>query len=251
MLGSDVQIFTLFGQLTHTRRSDVAQPNFFFLLVVDTSGRLYHDFSHLLFWHAHRETSGLDNELSRNRINFVSFVLFVKLILRGLWVWFWRKYRSWGFLYRSVFHRELLYHCRVSFRRSRRPTPLLAPSLFLFPSTFGLSGTCWVFILAIYGFSSHHSFSVTSFPLGLSPFFYSAENKHTKNPGLSLVALSCLHDSTPRPFIPLPRFLNSRRAPPLPNPSLVLFPQHSAWVAHDVRSFTILSNKLNSWTNPV
>jgi hypothetical protein len=28
-------------------------------------------------------------------------------------------------------------------------------------------------------FSTHHCFSVTSFSLGLSPFFYSAANKHT------------------------------------------------------------------------
>jgi hypothetical protein len=35
-------------------------------------------------------------------------------------------------------------------------------------------------------------------------------------------------DLPTRWFIPLPRFFNSRRAPPLLNPSLVLFPQQSA-----------------------
>jgi hypothetical protein len=35
-------------------------------------------------------------------------------------------------------------------------------------------------------------------------------------------------DLSTRPFIPLPRFFKSRRAPPLLNPSLVSFPQKSA-----------------------
>ena len=34
-------------------------------------------------------------------------------------------------------------------------------------------------------------------------------------------------DLSTRPFIPLPRFFNSRRVPPLLNPSLVLFSQQS------------------------
>ncbi len=35
-------------------------------------------------------------------------------------------------------------------------------------------------------------------------------------------------------FIPQPRFFNCRRGPPLLKPSLVLFPQQSAYVTHDV-----------------
>ncbi len=35
-------------------------------------------------------------------------------------------------------------------------------------------------------------------------------------------------DLSTRPFIPLPRFFNSRRSPPLLNPSLVFFPQQSS-----------------------
>ncbi len=42
------------------------------------------------------------------------------------------------------------------------------------------------------------------------------------------------HRFVSRSFIPLPRFFNSRRTHPLLTPSLVLFPQHSAWTAHDV-----------------
>jgi len=36
------------------------------------------------------------------------------------------------------------------------------------------------------------------------------------------------HDLSTRPFIPLPRFFDSRRPAHLLNPSLVIFPQHSA-----------------------
>jgi hypothetical protein len=53
----------------------------------------------------------------RNRINFVSFVLSVILILRGQWGWFWRKFRTWGFVYHLICHLGLLYHYRVSFVR--------------------------------------------------------------------------------------------------------------------------------------
>ena len=78
------------GQLTHTRLSDGApepdgalrvvtrkkilhyrqlyihcpDPIDFIPVVVDTSGRIYDDFSRLMFLHAHREASALVNELS-------------------------------------------------------------------------------------------------------------------------------------------------------------------------------------------
>ena len=77
------------GQLTHTRRSDGApesdgvlrvvvrtkihhyrqlyinlpEPIAFMPVVVDTSDRIYDDFSRLLFLQAHREASVLANEL--------------------------------------------------------------------------------------------------------------------------------------------------------------------------------------------
>ena len=44
-------------------------PIAFMTLAVDTSGSIYDDFSRLLFFHAHRETSTLANELNwRNRV---------------------------------------------------------------------------------------------------------------------------------------------------------------------------------------
>jgi hypothetical protein len=77
------------GQLTHSRRSDGApepggalrevartkirhyrhlyinhpDPIAFMPVVVDRSGRVYDDFSRLLFLHAHREASALSNEI--------------------------------------------------------------------------------------------------------------------------------------------------------------------------------------------
>jgi hypothetical protein len=77
------------GHLTHRRRSDGApepdgafrettrtkirqyrqlyinrpDPIAFMPVAVDTSGRVYDDFSHLLFLHAHREASALANEI--------------------------------------------------------------------------------------------------------------------------------------------------------------------------------------------
>jgi hypothetical protein len=77
------------GQLTNTRRSDVApeldgtlwevvrekilhyhrlyinrpDPIAFLPTAVDTTGRLYHDFNRLLFLHTHREVSALANKI--------------------------------------------------------------------------------------------------------------------------------------------------------------------------------------------
>jgi hypothetical protein len=68
---------------------------------VDTAGRIYEDFSRLLFLHAHREASALATELPEESEQF-------------------------RFLLAAYF---LLYHYRVS----RRVTPLLAPSLVFSP----------------------------------------------------------------------------------------------------------------------
>jgi hypothetical protein len=55
-------------------------PIAFLPVAVDTTGRLYDDFSRLLFLHTHREASALVNEipkLTRKRVNFVFFALLV------------------------------------------------------------------------------------------------------------------------------------------------------------------------------
>jgi hypothetical protein len=61
--------------------------------------------------------------------------------------------------------------------------------------------------------------------------------------GLILAKASAMRVTIPidlstRPFIPLPRFFNSRRVPPLLNQSLVLIPQQSAHDVRYVESFT-------------
>jgi hypothetical protein len=84
------------GQLTHRRRSDGApepdgalreeaktkirhyrqlyinrpDPIAFMSATVDTSGRVYDDFSRLLFLHAHREASALSNEIPEESDQF-------------------------------------------------------------------------------------------------------------------------------------------------------------------------------------
>ena len=60
--------------------------------------------------------------------------------------------------------------------------------------------------------------------------------------GLILAKTSAMRVTIPidlstRPFIPLPHFFNSRRPAPRLNPSIVIFSQQSAKVAHGVRSF--------------
>ena len=47
-----------------------SDPIAFILLAVDTTGRLYDDFIRLLFLHAHREASVLDNELPEEADHF-------------------------------------------------------------------------------------------------------------------------------------------------------------------------------------
>ena len=96
------------GQLTNTRRSDGApdpdaafkevtrikirhyrnlylnrpDPIVFIPLPVDTTGRMYDEFIHLLFLHAHREASALTGEFQRSRTSFAFFVLRVSLTSR-------------------------------------------------------------------------------------------------------------------------------------------------------------------------
>jgi hypothetical protein len=54
-------------------------------VAVDTAGRIYEDFSLLLFLHAHREASALANELPEEseQFRFLRIIQFAFLILRG------------------------------------------------------------------------------------------------------------------------------------------------------------------------
>jgi hypothetical protein len=68
---------------------------------VDTTGRIYEDFSRLLFLHTHREASALSNEIPEEseQFRFLRTTCFANIK---------------GFLYRLICHLDLLYHYRVS-----------------------------------------------------------------------------------------------------------------------------------------
>jgi hypothetical protein len=76
-------------KILHYRRLYLNRPDpiVFLPVAVDTTGRLYDDFSRLLFLYVHREASTLSNETKhrRNRVNFPSFVRSVMLTLKGQW----------------------------------------------------------------------------------------------------------------------------------------------------------------------
>ena len=146
------------GQLTHTRRSDGApdpdgalmqaarikirhyrslhlnrpDPIAFLPLAVDTSGRLYDDFTRLLFLHAHREAAALANELPEesDQFRFLRAACFANL--KGAVGLIMAKSVGYGDFNPLDLTSRSFIPCPHSIR-SRRPTPLLAPSLVLFP----------------------------------------------------------------------------------------------------------------------
>ena len=101
------------------------------LYTVDTSGRIYDDFSRLLFLHANREASALDNELPEESGQF-RFLRAAGLVnIKG----------SVGLILAKASTMRISIPLGLSSRsfiplqcfiRSRRSAPLLAPSL-VFP----------------------------------------------------------------------------------------------------------------------
>ncbi len=145
------------GQLTNTRRSDGApdpdavfkevakikirhyrnlylnrpDPIAFIPLTVDTTGRMYDEFIRLLFLHTHRESSDLDNELPEesDKFRFLRASCFANL--KGLVGLIMAKTSD----VRISIPLDLSSRSFIPlphFIRSRRPTPLLGPSLVLF-----------------------------------------------------------------------------------------------------------------------
>ena len=145
-------------QLTNTRRSDGApdpdgalkdvsrmkiryyrnlylnhpDPNVFIPLVVDTTGRLYDEFVLLLFLHTHRETSALVDELPEesDQFRFLRASCFANL--KGTVGLIMSK----ASVMRISIPLDLSSRSSIPlprFIRSCRPTPLLVPSLVLFP----------------------------------------------------------------------------------------------------------------------
>jgi hypothetical protein len=64
------------------------------------------------------------------------------------------------------------------------------------------------------------------------------EKKEKRERKVSAMRISLPFNLSSRSFIPLPRFIRSRRHTPLLDPSLVLFPPYSVEVAHAGFVFT-------------
>jgi hypothetical protein len=99
---------------------------------VDTSGRVYDDFNRLLFLHAHGEASGLANELPEESDQFRFLRVTCLSNLKGSVELILTKISGMRIsIPLDVSSR--LFIPLPSFIRSRRPLPLLTPSLVLFP----------------------------------------------------------------------------------------------------------------------
>ena len=112
--------------------SNRPDPIDFIPLTVDTTGRLYDDFIRLLLLHVHREASDLDNELTEesDQFRFLRAPCFTNL--KGTVGLIMVKES----VIRISVPLDLSSHPFIPlprFIRSRRPTPILAPSLVLFP----------------------------------------------------------------------------------------------------------------------
>jgi hypothetical protein len=104
-------------------------------VAVDTAGRIYEDFSRLLFLHAHRDASALTNELPEEseQFRFLRAACFANI--KG----------SVGLILAKASAMRISIPLDLSsrsfiqlpcFMRSRRVTPLLAPSLVFSPRRF-------------------------------------------------------------------------------------------------------------------
>jgi hypothetical protein len=111
------------------------EPIAFMPMTVDTTDRIYEDFSRLLFLHAHREASALTNELPEEseQFRFLRAACFTNI--KG----------SVGLILAKASAMRISIPLDLSSRpfiplpcfiRSRRATPLLAPSLVFSPRRF-------------------------------------------------------------------------------------------------------------------
>jgi hypothetical protein len=110
---------------------DKPDPIAFMTVEVDTSGRVYDDFNRLLFMHTHREASALTNELPEESYQFRFLRATCLANLKG----------SVGLILAKASAMRISIPLDLSSRpfialpcfiRSRRPLPLLVPSLVLF-----------------------------------------------------------------------------------------------------------------------
>jgi hypothetical protein len=122
------------GKIRHYRQLYLNRPDpiAFLPVTVDTSDHVYDDFSRLLFLHAHREASVLTNELPEVSDQFRFRRASCLASLKG----------SMGLILAKASSMRISIPLDLSSRpfiplpsfiRSRCPTPLLAPSLVVFP----------------------------------------------------------------------------------------------------------------------
>ncbi len=111
------------------------EPIAFMSVAVDTTGRIYEDFSRLLFLHDHRESSALANELPEEseQFRFLRATCFAN-IKGSVGLILAKASAMWISIPRDLSSRPFIpIPC---FMRSRRVTPLLDPSLVFSPRRF-------------------------------------------------------------------------------------------------------------------
>jgi hypothetical protein len=146
-------------------------PIAFLPAVVDTTGRLYDDFSRLLFLYAHREASALANEIPEESGQFCFLRAACYANIKGSVGLILAK----GSTMRISIPLDLSSRPLIPLPRficRRRPLPLLAPPLFL---VFGVLPKRHMrgfsYLLVVSTFFTPYSFSVTFFsPFVLRPF---------------------------------------------------------------------------------
>jgi hypothetical protein len=100
-------------------------------VAVDTSGRVYDDFSRLLFLHAHREASALANEIPESeQFRFLREACYVN-IKGSVGLILAKASAMWISIPLGLSSRSFIPPSR--FMRSRRAATLLAPSLVFTP----------------------------------------------------------------------------------------------------------------------
>ncbi len=139
----------------HYRQLYINRPDpiVFLPAAVDTTGRLYDDFSRLLFLDTHRETSALTNEKPEESGQFLFLRTVCYSNIKG----------SVGLILAKASTMRISIPLDLSSRSfiplprficRRRPLPRLPPSLVFYSSVFSLSGTWGVLLFtSCIGFS--------------------------------------------------------------------------------------------------
>ena len=125
------------AKIRHYRQLYINRPEpiAFMSVVVDTVGRIYEDFSRLLFLHVHCETSTLTNEIPEEseQFRFLRAACFTN-IKGSVGLILAKASTMWISIPLDLSSRSFI--PLPCFMRSRRGTPLLAPSLVFSPRRF-------------------------------------------------------------------------------------------------------------------